>query len=88
MGEWSVRLADGTPAGSTLTMDPALRNLVGLGLDRADAATATVTPSLAASCARDPGVLRDGGHARACPQSRSGPPAPSQKIDENKLANG
>jgi N-acetylglucosamine-6-phosphate deacetylase len=32
-----VRLADGTLAGSTLTMDGALRNLVGLGLDLADA---------------------------------------------------
>ena len=28
-----VRLADGTLAGSTLTMDQALRNLVGIGLD-------------------------------------------------------
>jgi N-acetylglucosamine-6-phosphate deacetylase len=28
-----VRLADGTLAGSALTMDQALRNLVGLGLD-------------------------------------------------------
>jgi N-acetylglucosamine-6-phosphate deacetylase len=33
-----VRLADGTLAGSTLTMDAALRNLVTLGLDLADAA--------------------------------------------------
>jgi N-acetylglucosamine-6-phosphate deacetylase len=33
-----VRLPDGTLAGSTLTMDQALRNLVGLGLDLADAA--------------------------------------------------
>lgn len=32
-----VRLADGTLAGSTLTMDQALRNLVGLGLPLADA---------------------------------------------------
>jgi N-acetylglucosamine-6-phosphate deacetylase len=32
-----VRLADGTLAGSTLTMDQALRNLVGLGLELADA---------------------------------------------------
>jgi N-acetylglucosamine-6-phosphate deacetylase len=32
-----VRLADGTLAGSTLTMDGALRNLVGLGLPLADA---------------------------------------------------
>jgi len=33
-----VRLADGTLAGSTLTMDQALRNLVAIGLDLADAA--------------------------------------------------
>lgn len=33
----AVRLADGTLAGSTLTMDQALRNLVGLGLDLAEA---------------------------------------------------
>ena len=32
-----VRLPDGTLAGSTLTLDQALRNLVGLGLDLADA---------------------------------------------------
>ena len=32
-----VRLADGTLAGSTLTMDQALRNLVGLGLSVEDA---------------------------------------------------
>ena len=32
-----VRLADGTLAGSTLTMDQALRNLIGIGLDLADA---------------------------------------------------
>lgn len=32
-----VRLGDGTLAGSALTMDQALRNLVGLGLDLADA---------------------------------------------------
>ncbi len=38
-----VRLADGTLAGSTLTMDQALRNLVGLGLDWADAARRTST---------------------------------------------
>lgn len=33
-----VRLADGTLAGSTLTMDQSLRNLVSLGLELADAA--------------------------------------------------
>ncbi len=35
--EGGVRLADGTLAGSTLTMDVALRNLVGLGLPLAEA---------------------------------------------------
>ena len=36
-----VRLADGTLAGSTLTMDQALRNLVGLGLSLAEASRRT-----------------------------------------------
>lgn len=52
MGEWSMLLADGTLAGSTLTMDPAPRHLAGLAFELADAATATVTPSLVASWAR------------------------------------
>ncbi|HRC38015.1 MAG TPA: N-acetylglucosamine-6-phosphate deacetylase [Rubrivivax sp.] len=38
-----VRLADGTLAGSTLTMDQALRNLVGLGLTLAEASRRTST---------------------------------------------
>jgi N-acetylglucosamine-6-phosphate deacetylase len=38
-----VRLADGTLAGSTLTMDQALRNLVGIGLTLADAAARVST---------------------------------------------
>ena len=38
-----VRLPDGTLAGSTLTMDQALRNLVGLGLDLADASARVST---------------------------------------------
>ena len=38
-----VRLADGTLAGSTLTMDQALRNLVGLGLTLAEASRRTAT---------------------------------------------
>jgi N-acetylglucosamine-6-phosphate deacetylase len=38
-----VRLADGTLAGSTLTMDQALRNLVGLGLALDDASRRTST---------------------------------------------
>jgi N-acetylglucosamine-6-phosphate deacetylase len=38
-----VRLADGTLAGSTLTMDQGFRNLVGLGLTLAEAARRTAT---------------------------------------------
>jgi N-acetylglucosamine-6-phosphate deacetylase len=38
-----VRLADGTLAGSTLTMDQALRNLVDLGLTLAEASRRTAT---------------------------------------------
>ena len=38
-----VRLADGTLAGSTLTMDQALRNLVGLGLTLEEASRRTAT---------------------------------------------
>lgn len=38
-----VRLADGTLAGSTLTLDQALRNLVGLGLPLADASARVST---------------------------------------------
>ena len=38
-----VRLPDGTLAGSTLTMDQALRNLVGLGLSLADASARVAT---------------------------------------------
>ncbi len=38
-----VRLADGTLAGSALTMDQALRNLVSIGLDIADASKRTST---------------------------------------------
>ena len=38
-----VRLADGTLAGSTLTMDQALRNLVSLGLSLTEASQRTAT---------------------------------------------
>lgn len=38
-----VRLADGTLAGSTLTMDQAMRNLIALGLDIAEASLRTST---------------------------------------------
>ncbi len=39
----SVFLADGTLAGSALTMDQALRNLVSIGVDLADAARRLAT---------------------------------------------
>ena len=39
----AAKLADGTLAGSTLTMDQALRNLVGLGLTLAEASRRTST---------------------------------------------
>jgi N-acetylglucosamine-6-phosphate deacetylase len=54
-----VRLADGTLAGSTLTMDQALRNLVGLGLSLADASRRT------ASIAAEHLGLTDRGHLQA-----------------------
>jgi N-acetylglucosamine-6-phosphate deacetylase len=64
-----VRLPDGTLAGSTLTMDQALRNLVGLGLDLADASRRVSTNAadflgeagrgrLVAGCFADLVVLR------------------------------
>jgi N-acetylglucosamine-6-phosphate deacetylase len=39
----AVRLADGTLAGSTLTMDRSFRNLIGLGLSLAEASLRTST---------------------------------------------
>jgi N-acetylglucosamine-6-phosphate deacetylase len=71
-----VRLADGTLAGSTLTMDQALRNLVGLGLDLADASKRVSTNAadylgeanrgrLAAGCFADIVVLDRDLHIKA-----------------------
>jgi len=59
-----VRLADGTLAGSTLTMDQALRNLVnGLGLDLADASRRTATHAADYLGATDRGRLQTGAWA-------------------------
>ncbi|TFW15752.1 N-acetylglucosamine-6-phosphate deacetylase [Massilia arenosa] len=55
-----VRLPDGTLAGSTLTMDQALRNLVGLGLDLADAARRTSTYAADYLGEQERGRLRQG----------------------------
>ena len=56
-----VRLADGTLAGSTLTMDQALRNLVdGLGLGLAEASRRVSTHAAAYLGIADRGVLRVG----------------------------
>jgi len=58
-----VRLADGTLAGSTLTMDQALRNLVGLGLTLADASRRTSTLAAEHLGLFDRGRLRAGAWA-------------------------
>ena len=58
-----VRLADGTLAGSTLTMDQALRNLVGLGLSLADASRRTATIAAAHLGLADRGRLVPGAWA-------------------------
>ena len=60
-----VRLADGTLAGSTLTMDAALRNLVGLGLSLAEASMRTSTHAARHIGAADRGELRAGAWADA-----------------------
>lgn len=71
-----VRLPDGTLAGSTLTMDQALRNLVSIGLDLADASTRVSTNAanylgetqrgrLAAGCFADIVVLDRNLHIKA-----------------------
>ena len=52
-----VRLSDGTLAGSTLTMDQALRNLVALGLPLAEASRRTATIAAAHLGIGDRGVL-------------------------------
>jgi N-acetylglucosamine-6-phosphate deacetylase len=58
-----VRLADGTLAGSTLTMDQALRNLVGLGLSLADASRRTSSHAAAYLGLQDRGRLALGAMA-------------------------
>ena len=59
-----VRLPDGTLAGSTLTMDQALRNLVGeLGLDLADASRRTATHAADYLGVTDRGRLQTGAWA-------------------------
>jgi N-acetylglucosamine-6-phosphate deacetylase len=58
-----VRLADGTLAGSTLTMDQALRNLVGLGLSIEEAGRRTATHAADYLGLGDRGRLAEGVHA-------------------------
>ncbi len=58
-----VRLPDGTLAGSTLTMDQALRNLVGLGLELADASARVSTYAADYLGLQDRGRLAAGSYA-------------------------
>jgi len=58
-----VRLPDGTLAGSTLTMDQALRNLVGLGLDLADASARVSTYAADYLGVQERGRLAPGAYA-------------------------
>ena len=58
-----VRLADGTLAGSTLTMDQALRNLVGLGLEIEDASRRVSTHAADYLGLNDRGRLQAGAWA-------------------------
>jgi N-acetylglucosamine-6-phosphate deacetylase len=58
-----VRLPDGTLAGSTLTMDQALRNLVGLGLPLAEASRRTASLAAAHLGLNDRGTLQPGSWA-------------------------
>ena len=60
-----VRLADGTLAGSTLTMDQALRNLVALGLSLAEAALRVSTHAADHLGLADRGRLQPGAWADA-----------------------
>lgn len=59
----SVFLADGTLAGSALTMDQALRNLVSIGVDLADAALRLATYPADFIGARDRGRIEHGAFA-------------------------
>lgn len=61
--EGGVCLADGTLAGSTLTMDQALRNLVALGLPLAEAAARTSSHAARYLGLEDRGQLRPGARA-------------------------
>lgn len=65
-----VRLADGTLAGSTLTMDQALRNLVGLGLEIADASLRVSSYPAQYLGVNDRGQLAEGMHADFVVMSR------------------
>jgi len=58
-----VRLADGTLAGSALTMDQALRNLVDLGLTLAESSLRTATLAAQHLGLQDRGVLQPGAWA-------------------------
>jgi N-acetylglucosamine-6-phosphate deacetylase len=58
-----VRLADGTLAGSTLTMDQALRNLVTIGLSLADASRRVSAHAAEYLGLSDRGRLVEGAHA-------------------------
>jgi N-acetylglucosamine-6-phosphate deacetylase len=58
--EGAVRLADGTLAGSVLTMDAAVRNLVNLGVGLPEAAHAAATAPARLLGREDLGVLRPG----------------------------
>lgn len=58
-----VRTADGTLAGSVLTMDQALRNLVGLGLELAEAAQRVATFAADFLGLADRGRLQPGSYA-------------------------
>jgi N-acetylglucosamine-6-phosphate deacetylase len=58
-----VRLPDGTLAGSTLTLDQALRNLVGLGLDIADASKRVSTNAADYLGIEERGRLKAGAYA-------------------------
>jgi N-acetylglucosamine-6-phosphate deacetylase len=58
-----VRLADGTLAGSTLTMDQALRNLIGLGLSLREASLRVSTHAADYLGLQDRGRIDEGFHA-------------------------
>jgi N-acetylglucosamine-6-phosphate deacetylase len=59
----AVRLPNGSLAGSTLTMDQALRNLVGMGLSLAEASHRTATFAARYLGIADRGTIEAGAHA-------------------------